>query len=85
LSCYLPLQALLAGELADANRATPIFMCHGLYDPVLPHALGVMACNWLRSSGYRVEWKEYQIQHQVSVPEIQDISRWLALRLGAGS
>ena len=85
LSCYLPLQALLAGELVDANRATPIFMCHGQYDPVLPLALGVMACNWLRSSGYRVEWKEYPMQHQVSLPEIQDISRWLVGRLAAGA
>ncbi len=33
LSCYLPLQALLAGELAEANRATPILMCHGQHDP----------------------------------------------------
>lgn len=84
LSCYLPLQALLAGELAEANRATPILMCHGQYDPVLPLALGVMACNWLRSSGYRVEWKEYPMQHQVCGPEIQDISRWLVGRLAAG-
>jgi phospholipase/carboxylesterase len=85
LSCYLPLQSLLAGELAEANRATPVLMCHGQYDPVLPHALGVMACNWLRANGYRVEWKEYPMQHQVCLPEIQDISRWLALRLGAGA
>jgi phospholipase/carboxylesterase len=84
LSCYLPLQAMLAAELAEANRATPILMCHGQHDPVLPHALGVMACNWLRASGYRVEWKEYPIQHQVCLPEIQDISRWLGARFGAG-
>ena len=83
LSCYLPLQAQLAGELSEANRSTPIFMCHGQQDPVLPLALGVMACNWLRSSGYRVEWKEYPMQHQVCLPEIQDISAWLRARLPA--
>ncbi len=83
LSCYLPLQAQLAGELSEANRSTPILMCHGQQDPVLPLALGVMACNWLRSSGYRVEWKEYAMQHQVSLPEIQDISAWLRARLPA--
>ena len=80
LSCYLPLQAQLAGELSEANRSTPILMCHGQQDPVLPLALGVMACNWLRSSGYRVEWKEYPMQHQVCLPEIQDISAWLRAR-----
>jgi phospholipase/carboxylesterase len=81
LSCYLPLQAALAAELAEANRATPIFMCHGQQDPVLPIALGLAACNWLRAAGYRVEWKEYPMQHQVCLPEIQDIGAWLRTRL----
>jgi phospholipase/carboxylesterase len=85
LSCYLPLQATLAAELSEANKATPILMCHGQQDPVLPLALGVMACNWLRAAGYRVEWKEYPMQHQVCLPEIQDIAAWLRARLGAGS
>jgi phospholipase/carboxylesterase len=64
LSCYLPLQALLAAELAEANRELPILMCHGQQDPVLPLALGLAACNWLRAAGYRVEWKEYPMQHR---------------------
>ncbi len=85
LSCYLPLQAILENELADANRKTPLLMCHGQFDPVLPMALGVMACNWLRTCGYRVEWKEYPMQHQVCQPEIQDISKWLGTRLAAGT
>ena len=58
-------------------------MCHGQYDPVLPLALGVMACNWLRASGYSVEWKEYPMQHQVCLPEIQDIATWLRARFTA--
>ncbi len=85
LSCYLPLQATLAAELSESNKATPIFMCHGQQDPVLPLALGVMACNWLRAAGYRVEWKEYPMQHQVCLPEIQDISAWLRARTATES
>jgi phospholipase/carboxylesterase len=80
LSSYLPLQAALAAELSAANKATPILMCHGQQDPVLPLALGLMACNWLRAAGYRVEWKEYPMQHQVCLPEIQDIAAWLRAR-----
>ena len=83
LSAYVPLQSLLANELAEANRQVPILMCHGQHDPVLPLALGVMACNWLRSSGYKVEWKEYPMQHQVCQPEIQEIAAWLRARLPA--
>ena len=83
LSSYLPLQATLAAELSEANKATPILMCHGQQDPVLPIALGLAACNWLRAAGYRVEWKEYPMQHQVSLPEIADIAAWLRARLPA--
>ncbi len=81
LSCYLPLQATLAAQLSEANKPTPILMCHGAQDPVLPHALGLMARDWLRAAGYRVEWKEYPMQHQVCMPEIQDIGAWLRARL----
>ena len=83
LSCYLPLQAVLANELAEVNRQTSILMCHGQFDPVLPLALGLAACNWLRAAGYRVEWKEYPMQHQVCLPEIQDVAAWLRARLPA--
>jgi phospholipase/carboxylesterase len=83
LSAYLPLAASLAAERSEANLATPILMCHGLYDPVLPHALGIMARDALRAQGYAVEWKEYPMQHQVCLPEIQDVAEWLKTRLGA--
>jgi phospholipase/carboxylesterase len=81
LSTYLPLQAELAAELSEANRATPILMCHGLYDPVLPAQLGVMARGWLRGLGYEIEWHEYPMQHQVCLPEIQAVASWLRARL----
>ena len=82
LSSYLPLAATLPAERSEANRATPILMCHGLYDPVLPHALGVVARDALRAQGYSVDWKEYPMQHQVCLPEIQDIAGWLRERVG---
>jgi len=81
LSTYLPLAATLPAERSEANRGTPILMCHGLHDPVLPHALGVMAREALRTLGYAVDWKEYPMQHQVCLPEIQDVAVWLQDRL----
>ena len=81
LSTYLPRAATLPAERSEANRATPILMCHGLYDPVLPHALGVIARDALRAQGYTVDWKEYPMQHQVCLPEIQDIAGWLRERV----
>jgi phospholipase/carboxylesterase len=85
LSCYLPLHSTLPGELAEANRQIPILLCHGQFDPMLPIELGVMARDWLRAAGYVVEWKEYPIQHQVCMPEIQDVSKWLRERLGTAA
>ncbi len=83
LSCYLPLQAALAAELSAANRTTPILMCHGQFDPVLPMQLGALARDWLRAERYAVEWKEYPMQHQVCQPEILDVAAWLRARLAA--
>ena len=80
LSCYLPLGDTLATERSQANRATPILMCHGRFDPVLPIELGAMARDALIALGYAVDWKEYPMQHQVCVPEIQAIAVWLRTR-----
>ncbi|MEX2149773.1 MAG: hypothetical protein WD793_06140 [Steroidobacteraceae bacterium] len=85
LSTYLPLASTLATERCVANRETPILMCHGLYDPVLPHALGIMARDALRALGYTVDWKEYPMQHQVCLPEIEAIGAWMQVRLGAAA
>jgi phospholipase/carboxylesterase len=83
LSCYLPLHTTLAAEAAEANRNLPILMCHGSFDPVLPMQLGAMSRDLLRAAGYTVEWKEYPMQHQVCLEEIQDVATWLTARLGA--
>lgn len=82
LSTYLPLHEQLAGEASQASRATPILMCHGDADPVLPLALGSSACELLRAQGYAVEWHDYPMGHAVCVDEIHTIGRWLRQRLG---
>ncbi len=83
LSTYLVLVPKLAAEKSPANQDLPIFMCHGLYDPVLPLEFGAHSRDALRAEGYAVEWKQYPMQHQVCLPEIQDIATWLAARLPA--
>lgn len=83
LSGYLPLGAALAAERTAASAATPIFMAHGSYDPVLPEALAVESLRILEQQGYTVEWHSYPMAHMVSAEEIGDISRWLAARFDA--
>ncbi|MDA3920367.1 MAG: alpha/beta hydrolase fold domain-containing protein [Salinisphaera sp.] len=80
LSTYLPLADRLPMESTDANLDTSIFMAHGTDDPVVPISLGTTSRDMLASAGYHVDWHEYPMQHQVCMPEIGDIARWLATR-----
>ncbi len=77
LSTYLPLAESLPGEAAPANKATPIFMAHGTFDPVVPYAMGAGSLTYLSALGYRTEWHEYPMQHSVCPEEIHDIGAWL--------
>ena len=77
LSTYLPLASSLAAEASAANRGVPIFMAHGLYDPLIPIEHAQMSRKLLESAGYRVEWHEYPMEHSVCAEEIADVSAWL--------
>ena len=77
LSTYLPLADTLPLEAAPANRTTPIFMAHGIYDPVVPMMMGAGSMTFLTGLGYTVEWKQYPMQHSVCAEEIEDIGGWL--------
>jgi phospholipase/carboxylesterase len=77
LSTYLPLADTLAREATPANKATPIFMAHGIYDPLIPLAMGAGSMTLLTGFGYTVEWRQYPMPHSVCPEEIQDIAAWL--------
>ena len=83
LSTYLPVADTLAAEASAANRDVPIFMAHGLHDPLIPIERAQMSRKLLESAGYRVEWHEYAMEHSVCAEEIADISSWLRRVLGA--
>jgi phospholipase/carboxylesterase len=72
LSTYLPLRETLAREASQANRNTPILMCHGVRDPIVPAALGEASRDFLRT---------YPMEHQVCMEEVVDIADWLKSRL----
>ncbi|HMK84548.1 MAG TPA: alpha/beta fold hydrolase [Steroidobacteraceae bacterium] len=77
LSCYLPLSAGLGAERAAANAGLPIFMGHGIDDPLLPMALGQKSRDHLKSLEYPVEWHQYRMAHSVCQEEIADIRSFL--------
>ncbi|MFQ3789268.1 alpha/beta hydrolase [Halomonas sp. A29] len=91
LSFAAPLGGLLAMStyfataetiaLAEANRALPIEIHHGSFDPVVPEALGKAAHQRLQGLGYPVHYQSYPMAHAVCPQQVGDIATWLNDRL----
>ena len=77
LSTYLHDHENLAERVDFANVDTPIFMAHGLSDPMIPITRAITSREALIGLNYQVEWHEYGMGHQVSPQEINDIAHWL--------
>ncbi|ANY14893.1 alpha/beta hydrolase [Bordetella pseudohinzii] len=77
LSGYLPLIDTARAERLPANADTPIFLAHGLYDPVVALARAEASRAALQSLGYAVQWHTYPMPHSVCLEEIQDIGAFL--------
>ncbi|HEY8097887.1 MAG TPA: carboxylesterase [Methylobacter sp.] len=77
LSTYLPTVEQLKAERSVANNATPIFMAHGILDPVVAVESGKDACDTLKSMGYEVEWHDYLMEHSLCVEEIEHVSAFM--------
>ncbi|WP_306548036.1 alpha/beta hydrolase [Desulfobulbus sp.] len=60
--------------LSEANRDLPIEIQHGVYDPVVPQALGVRAAEFLKDRGYSVAFRTYPMDHSVCPQQIGDIA-----------
>ena len=77
LSTYVHDHEQLANEVSFASVDTPIFMAHGLADPMIPIARAVTSREALLRLNYRVEWHEYGMGHQVCPEEIEHMALWL--------
>ncbi|HEY7902342.1 MAG TPA: dienelactone hydrolase family protein [Casimicrobiaceae bacterium] len=78
LSTYLIDGAGLATEASAANRDVPIFMAHGLYDPVVQYPWAEASRNALVAQHYAVEWHSYPMEHSATLEEVADVGRFLA-------
>lgn len=77
LSTYVHDHEHLAEKVSFASIDTPIFMAHGLADPMIPIARAVTSREALTALNYQVEWHEYGMGHQVCPEEIEHIANWL--------
>lgn len=77
LSGYLPLLGMSDKDRSNINDRTPIFLAHGLYDPVVTLDRAEISRQKLQQMGYRLQWHTYPMLHSVCPQEINDISRFL--------
>lgn len=77
LSGYLPLAETVAAERSEANAELPIFLVHGIADPVIPLARAEAARDALTELGYPVQWRAYNMGHTVTPQELSDIHAFL--------
>lgn len=77
LSTYVHDHENLASRLDFANVETPIFMAHGISDPMIPITRAITSRETLRQLNYQIEWHEYAMEHNVCPQEIDDIAQWL--------
>lgn len=63
------------------NLNIDIQIYHGSYDQVVHQSLGLKAQRDLDDLGYRTQYQDYPMEHQVCYEQIQDIAQWLQSRL----
>lgn len=81
LSTYLHDAEHAADRVGLANAEAQLFLAHGRADPMIPITRAAASRTALEGLGYRVSWHEYPMGHEVCLPEIEDLSAWLAARL----
>jgi phospholipase/carboxylesterase len=77
LSGYIPLAGQAVQGWSESNLATPIFLAHGTFDPVVTFDRGTTARDLLLAHHYTVNWHAYPMPHSVCPEEISDIADFL--------
>ena len=78
LSGYLLFPEKHMGECSDANRETPVLICHGTRDDMVPFSAGQLSCEFLQENGWSVEFEQYMMFHEICMSEIQRVGQFFA-------
>lgn len=83
LSAYLLMGDRLADEQSPANAKTPMLVCHGSQDPIVPVWLGKAAHDQVAALQPErpLQWFDYPMPHAVCPEELAEIARFLHARL----
>ena len=77
LSASLPDPKALEDRLPVA-RTQPIFIAHGLSDPLISAGSAQNARRFLGEAGYNPEYHEYNMAHEISGEVLRDLVPWMA-------
>ncbi len=77
LSGYLPMIEKVDHERHPANQDTPIFLAHGVMDPVVVLARAEASRQALQDMGYSLAWNTYNMPHSVCLEEVVAIAAFL--------
>ena len=83
LSAYEVRSETRTREAQPSNQGTPILFCHGTRDDVVSIDKGQDAFESYATTAREVEWKTFNMGHEVCQSEIGVIARWLKERLDA--
>lgn len=73
---------MVVEENIDKLKDFPILITHGTLDQVLPIENGRATKEILSRLPVKLEYKEYEMAHEISPESLQDVSSWLSLQLG---
>jgi phospholipase/carboxylesterase len=79
LSTYFPTAEAI--EVHPANAKLPVLICHGSADSLLPVGMALDARRQLERLGIAVEFKTYNMAHEVCMQELADISMFIQQHL----
>ncbi|MFT7463427.1 MAG: phospholipase/carboxylesterase [Pseudohongiellaceae bacterium] len=82
LSTYMVSEEAPPRKTSEARDPVPIFLGHGVFDPMVPLARGQAGRARLGELGHDVQWHEYPMEHEVCLEEIRDLGTWMSARLG---
>lgn len=77
MSGRLPEQVLAEISQPETLRGMPVFVAHGVYDPVIPVQYGRECRAALEKLPVTLTYREYAMAHEVSPESLSDIAAWL--------
>lgn len=76
-SGYVPVAHKVSTEITSAGRATPIFMAHGEFDPVINPLIAERGAQVIREVHPKFTFGTYKMEHNLDALEMHDLAAFL--------